>query len=135
MSPWFETHFRLHRRKKPVPRVDFLVDTLGCFHLFSKVCPQCAEIRLVPSIQHLCRPGKLCLLHRQANEGVELCSVSRQSPTDRSRPASHAEDTSGELELNTYTELALSALKPSAYGDFGRLAACCGFFPVDFPSI
>jgi hypothetical protein len=25
--------------------------------------------------------------------------------------------------------------RPSAYDDFGRLAACCVFFPVDFPSI
>jgi hypothetical protein len=89
MSPWFETHFRLDRRKKPVPRVNFLAERIpsDIFNLFSKVCPQYAEIRLVPSIQHLCRPGKLCLLHRQANEGVELCSVSRQTPIDHSRPA------------------------------------------------
>ncbi len=104
MSPWFETHFRLHRRKKPVPRVDFLAERIpsDIFNLFSKVCPQYAEIRLVPSIQHLCRPGKLCLLHRQANEGVERCSVSRQMPMDHSRPASRAENTSGELVLNTH---------------------------------
>jgi hypothetical protein len=42
MSPWFETHFRLHRRKKPIPRVDFLAERIpsDIFNLFSKVCPQ-----------------------------------------------------------------------------------------------
>jgi hypothetical protein len=35
-------------------------------------------------------PVKLCLLHRQENEGVELCSVSRQTPIDHSRPPSQA---------------------------------------------
>jgi hypothetical protein len=41
MSPWFETHFRLDRRKKPVPRVDFLAERIpsDIFNLFSKVCP------------------------------------------------------------------------------------------------
>ena len=60
MSPWFETHFRLHRvvsamqlstdAKKPVPRAHFLAERIpsDIFNLFSKFCPQYAEIRSAP---------------------------------------------------------------------------------------
>jgi hypothetical protein len=96
MSPCLETHFRLHRvasamqlstdAKKPVPRADFLAERIpsDIFNLFSKFCPQTRKSDSLRSIQHLCWHGKLCLLHRHGNKGVELCSVSRQTPWNNS---------------------------------------------------
>jgi hypothetical protein len=98
MSPWFETHFHLQRvastmqlstdAKKPVPRADFFADPI--FSICSvNSARKYAEIRLAPIDPAPLLAGKLCLFHRHGNKGVELCSVSRQTPwrTIRSLPS------------------------------------------------
>src|ERR1700721_1516407 len=93
MSLWFETQFpytgsrvlcSLVRTQKS--RFHELISsririTVGYFQICSvNSARKYAEIRLAPIDPAPLLAGKLCLLHRHGNKGVELCSVSRQTP-------------------------------------------------------
>ena len=81
MASWLETHFRLHRRKNPIPRA---IPSRSGYHQIFSICSLNSDrnTRKSHRSHRSSTPaGQVsCLLHRQANEEVELCSVSRQNP-------------------------------------------------------